>query len=114
MDDNNLGYDEDALAHDLRAWWDDEVGGGENDPFANPKAPSGTIFDVIPLIDSLGAVTGLITVERHVGFNVPPRVIRPGGYSSFDDFVGDLLPKVRAIVERRAATSARPKQKEAI
>ncbi len=101
MADKDLGYDEEALAKDLRLWWDDQVGGGEDDPFADPKPASGTIFDVIPEIDSLGVVTGLITIEKHVGFNVPPSVIRPGGYNNFDDMVNDLLPKIQALAEKR-------------
>jgi hypothetical protein len=101
-------YSEQALIDDLRTWWDGEV--GDNNPFGNPKPATGTIFDVIPTIDSLGAVNGLLTVEKHVGFEVPPRIIRPGGYASFDDMTADLLPKVRAMVERRQST---PRKKEA-
>jgi acyl carrier protein len=100
-------YSEEALLDDLRSWWDDEVGDG--DPFADPKQASGTIFDVIPTIDSLGAVNGLLTIEKHVGFEVPPRVIRPGGYASFEDMTADLLPKVRAMVARRQSA---PRRKE--
>jgi hypothetical protein len=102
MADEDRSYNEDALVRDLRVWWDDQVGGGEDDPFADAKPPTGTIFDVIPVIDSLGVVTGLVTVEKHVGFKVTPRIIRRGGYSGFDDLVDDLLPKVRALVEKRS------------
>jgi hypothetical protein len=110
MTDEDRGYDEGALVGDLRVWWDDQVGGGEDDPFADATPPTGTIFDAIPVIDSLGAVTGLITVEQHVGFKVPSRVIRRGGYNSFDDLIDDLLPKVRALVERRSTPAgATPK-----
>ena len=102
-------YSEEALSADLRAWWDGEVG-GEDDPFADPKpAASGTIFDVLPAIDSLGCVNGLLTIEKHVGFEVPSRILRRGGYSSFEDMTLDLLPKVRAMVERRQP----PRRKEA-
>jgi hypothetical protein len=104
MADEDRGYDEVALVGDLRVWWDDQVGGGEeDDPFAAPKPPTGTIFDAIPVIDSLGAVTGLITVEKHIGFKVPTRIIRRGGYISFDDLIDDLLPKVRTLVMMRGA-----------
>jgi hypothetical protein len=88
--------------------------GGEDDPFADAKPPTGTIFDAIPVVDSLGAVTGLITIEKHVGFKVPPRIIRRGGYNSFDDLIGDLLPKVRALVEKRGTRAgARLKRRKA-
>ncbi len=102
-------YSEKSLTADLRTWWDGEVG-GEDDPFAGPKpAASGTIFDVLPAIDSLGCVNGLLTIEKHVGFDVPSRILRRGGYSSFEDMASDLLPKVRAMVERRQT----PRRKEA-
>lgn len=94
-------YSGEALAADLRGWWDAEVGGAD-DPFAAPAAASkGTIFDVLPAIDSLGCVTALLTIEKHVGFEVPPKVLRRGGYSSVDDMTSDLLPKVRVLAERR-------------
>lgn len=99
-------YSEDALVDDLRAWWDGEVG-GEDDPFADPKPASGTIFDVLPAIDSLGVVNGLLTIEKHIGFEVPSRIIRRGGYGSFDDMASDLLPKVRAMVDRRRQATPR-------
>lgn len=99
-------YSEGALTNDLRAWWDGEVGGAD-DPFADPKPPAGTIFDVLPAIDSLGIVNGLLTIEKHVGFEVPSRVIRRGGYGSFTDMTSDLLPKVRALVERRRQPTRR-------
>lgn len=102
-------YSEDALTDDLRVWWDSEVGGAD-DPFADPKRPSDTIFDVLPAIDSLGVVNGLVTIEKHVGFEVPSRIIRSGGYSSFEDMTSDLLPKVRAMLDRRRQA---PRRKEA-
>lgn len=96
------GFDEIALIKDLQDWWSDHVGGGPDDPFADPApTATGTIFDVIPVIDSLGVVTGLLTFEKHVGFKVPPRIIRRGGYNSFDDMVSDLLPKVYALVAKK-------------
>lgn len=106
---DEYSYSEKALSADLRAWWDGEVGGAD-DPFADPKpAASGTIFDVLPAIDSLGCVNGLLTIEKQVGFEVPSRILRRGGYSSFEDMASDLLPKVRAMVERRQT----PRRKEA-
>lgn len=107
MDEHS--YSEEALSADLRSWWDGEVG-GKDDPFADPKsAASGTIFDVLPAIDSLGCVNGLLTIEKHVGFELPSRILRRGGYSSFEDMVSDLLPKVRAMLERRET----PRRKKA-
>lgn len=104
--------DEAELIKDLQAWWDDQVGGGPDDPFADPAPSTGTIFDVIPVIDSLGVVTALITIEKHVGFKVPPHVIRRGGYNSFDDMVSDLLPKLQVLVTKKAGPD-KPEEKAA-
>jgi hypothetical protein len=93
-------FDEAALLKDLRDWWDAEVGG--DDPFAPPKPPAGTIFDALPAIDSFGVVTGLVVIEAHLPCKVPLRVIRPGGYKSFDDLVADLMPKLRELVKKHS------------
>lgn len=113
MSQSGSGFDETALIKDLKIWWDDQVGGGADDPFAESKPPAGTIFDVLPEIDSLGAVSGLITIEKHVGIKVPSRVIRRGGYKDFDDLVTDLLPKVGALVEKHKEKQVKGSKKEA-
>jgi len=100
-----LGYSEDDLTRDLRTWWDEEV--GADDPFADPRPPrAGTIFEVMPEVDSLGVVTALITIEKHVGFEAPARIIRAGGYRSFDEMAGDLLPKIRALAIKKRKEAA--------
>jgi hypothetical protein len=106
MTDIGLGYSDRKLAADLRTWWDDQVD-AEDDPFADPQPPrTGTIFEVVPAVDSLGVVTALITIEKHVGFTVPPRIIQRGGYNSCDDMLNDLLPKIRALVLRKRKEAA--------
>lgn len=104
MASDNAGYDESALVKELKEWWDEQV--SDDDPFAESKPPAGTIFDVLPAIDSLGMVSGLVAVEKHVPFKVPVRVIRRGGYNSFDDLVSDLMPKLRTLAEKHKARQA--------
>jgi hypothetical protein len=95
--DNSL--DEKALAADLKSWWDSEVS-AVDDPFAPPAMPAGTIVDALPAIDSLGVVSGLLTVEKHVPFKITPRLIRPGGYNSFEDLVADFTSKLKALAAK--------------
>lgn len=90
-----LEYSEPDLTNDLREWWDEEVV-GVNDPFTEPKPASGTIYEVQPEVDSLAVVKRLVIIDKQVGFEIPPSVVRRGGYRSFDDMVADLLPKIRA------------------
>jgi hypothetical protein len=47
-----------------------------------------------PEIDSLVAVEVLTVIESFVPFELPESLIRPGGYTSVNDFINDLLPKV--------------------
>jgi hypothetical protein len=94
-----VGFDEKALLADLKTWWDEQV--GKDDPFAPPKPAPGTIMDVLPEVDSLATITALIVMETHLPFQVPPSVIRPGGYHSFDDMARDMLPKLQALIDKQ-------------
>ncbi len=99
-------FSEKDLAADLQVWWDEQVE-SDDDPFAKPKpSKKGTIFDVVPVVDSLGVVTALLTIEKHVGFEVPPGIIKRGGYASFPEMLGDLLPKVHALVAKKKSKEA--------
>ncbi len=90
-------FDQAKLLEDLKLWWDDQV--SDSDPF-KPKLPAdGSIFDVIPEIDSHAALTSLLTIEKHVGVELPPKLLKRGGYSSFEEMAGHLVPRVREFVE---------------
>ena len=92
------GYSEEALIADLKTWWDKQVS-TDDDPFADPpRSRIGTIFEVVPVLDSLGVVSALVTIEKHLDFQIPPQVIKPGGYSCFDEMISDLLPKIRTLI----------------
>lgn len=97
----DLDYSEDDLAADLRDWWNDQVA-VDDDPFADPRPPKvGTIFEVVPVVDSLGVVTALVTIEKHVNFKVPPSVIKAGGYRDLEEMLGHLLPRIRALAVKK-------------
>ena len=110
MAGDGSSFDEKALVAGLKSWWDSEVT-DEDDPFAAPKMPAGTIFDALPAIDSLGVVSALLTVEKHVPFKVTPRLIRPGGYNSFEDLVADFTSKLKALDAKHKNPNI-PKPKE--
>ena len=95
-----VGFDDTALLADLKVWWDEQV--GKDDPFAPPKPPPGTIMDVLPEVDSLAVVTALIVMEGHLPCEVPPSVIRPGGYQSFEDMTQDMMPKLHGLIDKYA------------
>lgn len=100
----SLSYSEKALIADLRKWWDEQV---EQDPFAAPPQPrSETILDLVPVIDSLGVVAALVTIERRLDFEISPQIIKAGGYRNFEEMIADLLPKVRALLIKQRKKEA--------
>jgi hypothetical protein len=106
-------FDEKKLVADLKSWWDDQT--SSIDPFAEPKEKPGTIFDALPTVDSLAAVSALLTVAKHVPFKVTTKIIKKGGYADFDDLVTDMLPKLEELAVKHGAktfTSATKTQKE--
>lgn len=52
-------------------------------------------------IDSLVVVSILCTVEPLLGIELPESVVRTGGYSSIDQALGQLLPKIEAYWKKR-------------
>lgn len=101
-----------ALIAELKGWWDEQVA-NPDDPFADPPAPTGTIFDVLPELDSLAAVGGLVAIEKHVPFEVTARIIRKGGYNNFDDLVSDLMPKLEDLAEKHVQKMSANMKKDA-
>ena len=104
------GFDAKVLLAELKAWWDEQV--GQDDPFAPPKPPPGTIMDVLPEVDSLAVVTALIVMEKYLPCEVPPTVIRPGGYHSFEDMTTDMLPKLQGLIDKHLAKHRTTPKKE--
>lgn len=62
-----------------------------------PAAIGGAPFQ----IDSLVVVSILCTVEPLLGVELPESVVRTGGYSSVDQALGQLLPKIEAYWKKR-------------
>lgn len=58
-----------------------------------PSAPS-QISKTAVHIDSLVVVSILCAVEPIVGFELPERVVRTGGYASAESALGHLLPRL--------------------
>lgn len=52
-------------------------------------------------IDSLVAVEILCAVEPVLRFELPPSVVRPGGYGSIDEAVEHLIPKIEREWRKR-------------
>lgn len=82
------------LIKDLLEWWNEESLSLDS---ANTPPASGNLYDGLPAVDSKAVVRASDVVEKHIGVKLPPRLIRNGGYFSFDDLTKDLIPKLRVL-----------------
>jgi hypothetical protein len=88
------------LRLELERWWEDEREDLEADP-PPPDLASDPLWEGLPEIDSKAVVKASPFVRKYLGVELDPRLIRKGGYSSFDDLVEDLFPKLREICPDR-------------
>ena len=56
-----------------------------------PSTPAATVAGPFPL-DSLEVVEILCTLDELLGFELPDRVVRAGGYNAIDQAISQLLP----------------------
>lgn len=82
------------LTQSLGEWHEDE----KNDLDADLPADltSDPLFEDMPEIDSKSVVKASPIIRKLLGAELDPKLIRKGGYTSFDDLIADLLPKLRA------------------
>lgn len=90
----------------LNAWWEQEC--GDWDTLVEGKSPdvlSGgeDLWNCMPVVDSKAVARTSPIFERHFGIPLDVKLIRRGGYKSFDEMVGDLVPKMLEIVKSNRA-----------
>lgn len=81
---------EPKLRKALRAWWDDE-----SQSFDAAVAGTAAVWEGMPEIDSKAVVKASPVVKQFTGGDLDPKLIRRGGYASFDDLANDLCAKLR-------------------
>jgi hypothetical protein len=88
---------------DLRRWYDEQ----KQNPAAPPPNPATRgAWEFLPDIDSKAVVKASPIVRKLLGVKLDPRLIRKGGYDSFDHLVTDLLPKLRALCPNSEVAAA--------
>ena len=102
------------LIAELNDWYDEET--ASIDGSIASEAPSGTggsIISTAPSIDSKRVVDATVATQTVLGIELPPQIIKPGGYDSFDEMIDDLLPKLEKVftgeikVKKRKPVAAR-------
>jgi hypothetical protein len=87
----------------LKKWWEDEA-----QSFDAAVAGTASVWDGMPEIDSKAVVKASPVIRTFTGSDLDPRMIKRGGYASFDELANDLLPKLRAACPAGAAAEAAP------
>jgi hypothetical protein len=85
----------------LIKWWAEEALERSDDPFAPVPNTSGTIYELLPSLDSLTIVRSFLVIEKILEINVPVSLVKPGGYHSREEMLTDLMPKLRRYWEKR-------------
>jgi hypothetical protein len=81
------------LLSELRRWHDER----QDDPDApQPNPHTAGAFAHLPQIDSKAVATASPIINKYLGVRLDVKHIRRGGYGSFEELVGDLVPKLRA------------------
>ncbi|MGO8038237.1 hypothetical protein [Rhizobium leguminosarum] len=85
----------------LSEWFDNEAT-SIDDVIAN-SAPSGTGGSVVsarPAIDSKRVVDATVITEEVLGIELPPEIIKPGGYESFQEMADHLVPMLKRVFSK--------------
>lgn len=103
----------DAIAPSLRAELKQKFDASKSDSERPPPNPATKgAFGHIPALDSKTVATWSPVVKKHLGARLDPRLIRKGGYASFDDCWSSLSAKLRASCPDAVSSSASQSQSQ--
>ena len=114
MDDPGADFDVKLpdLLQGLQDWFDEES--ASIDEIVAGSAPTGTGGSIIatrPAIDSKRVVDATIVTEEVLGIELPPEIIKPGGYETFDEMVDHLVPLLRQVYTKEYKVKTPKKSK---
>jgi hypothetical protein len=86
------------LRAELEAWFKEETASIDGTVVA--EAPSGTGGSIIgtgPAIDSKRVVDATVIIKQVLDIELPPEIIKPGGYGSCEEMIADIVPKLQRV-----------------
>lgn len=81
----------------LEAWFEDEtqpIDGGAPPP---PSGGGGSIVGMRPAIDSKRVVDAGRVTRQVLEIELPPEIIKRGGYATCEEMISDLVPKLERV-----------------
>jgi hypothetical protein len=98
-----IGFPEADVEAALIEFWNEKSLQRNDDPFEPVTKSGGTLYDLLPALDSLTIVCSFLIIERVLEMEVPVGIVKAGGYHSRDEMLKDLLPKLRKLYEKKRA-----------
>lgn len=86
------------LIAELKTWYEEETTSIDGTVIAGaPSGTGGSIIATGPAIDSKRVVDATVATKKILGIELPPEIIKPGGYNSFEEMISDILPKLEKV-----------------
>ena len=86
------------LIAELETWYAEETTAIDGAiEAAAPAGEGGSIISVRPPIDSKRVVDATLVTEAVLGIELPPEIIKPGGYDTFEEMIDDIIPKLKNV-----------------
>jgi hypothetical protein len=86
------------LIAQLEAWFEEESASIDGTVLAGaPSGAGGSIIALRPAIDSKRVLDASVITKQVLGIELPPAIIKPGGYNSCAEMVADIVPKLQRV-----------------
>ena len=86
------------LIAELEAWFEEETASIDGAVAASaPSGTGGSIIAMLPAINSKRVVDATVITKKVLGIELPPAIIKPGGYNSCAEMVADIVPKLQKV-----------------
>jgi hypothetical protein len=86
------------LISELEAWFEEETASIDGTISAGaPSGGGGSIITMRPAIDSKRVVDATVVTKLVLGIELPPEIIKAGGYANCEEMIVDIVPKLQKV-----------------
>ncbi len=87
-----------TLVAELEAWFEEETAAIDGSVEADaPSGTGGSIMGMRPAIDSKRVIDATVVTKKVLEIELPPQIIKAGGYGSSEEMVADIVPKLERV-----------------
>ena len=102
-----------TLIKGLKDWFDEETAAIDGSVVgAAPSGSGGSIISARPAIDSKRVVDATLITEEVLNIELPPEIIKAGGYESFEAMIDHIVPRLEKVFTGELKFKKRKRVKE--